>query len=93
MCAARACVRACARIRYNTTLKEQEIRTMSEQREGGESFPKNESTGEGSNSGNSGEGKARTGEGGYGEGRSQDDMAGQGTGQIGGASGERETSR
>ena len=66
---------------------------MSEQREGGESFPKNESTGEGSNSGNSGEDKTRTGEGGYGEGRSQDDMAGQGTGQIGGASGERETSR
>ena len=63
---------------------------------GGESFPKNESTGEGSNSGNSGEDKARTaagGEGGYGEGRSQDNMAGQGTGQIGGAAGERETER
>jgi hypothetical protein len=64
---------------------------MAEQREGGESFPKNESTGEGSNSGNSGEGKARTAEGG--EGRTQDNMAGQGTGQIGGASGERETGR
>ena len=66
---------------------------MAGQSEGGESFPKNESTGEGSNSGNSGEGKERTGEDGYGEGRSQDNMAGQGTGQIGGASGERETSR
>jgi hypothetical protein len=66
---------------------------MSEQREGGESFPKNESTGEGSNSGNSGEGKPRTGEGGYGEGSTEEDMAGQGTGQIGGAYGERKTSR
>lgn len=60
---------------------------------GGESFPKNEPTGEDSNSGNSGEDKARTGEGGYGEGRTQDNMAGQGTGQIEGTSGERETSR
>jgi hypothetical protein len=76
--------------------KGQERSTMAGQSEGGESFPKNESTGEGSNSGNSGEGKERTGEGGeggYGEGRSQDNMAGQGTGQIGGAAGERETSR
>jgi hypothetical protein len=63
---------------------------------GGESFPKNESTGEGSNSGNDGEDKARTasgGEGGYGEGRTQDNMAGQGTGQIEGAAGERKTER
>jgi hypothetical protein len=62
----------------------------------GESFPKNESTGEGSNSDNAGEGKARTaegGEGGHGEGRTQDNMAGQGTGQIGGASGERKKER
>ena len=66
---------------------------MAEQREGGESFPKNESTGEGSNSGNAGEGKPRTGEGGAGEGATQPDMAGQGTGQIGGAYGDRETSR
>ena len=56
---------------------------MAGQREGGESFPKKESTGEGSNSGNSGEG----------EGASQPGMAGQGTGQIGGAYGDRETSR
>ena len=83
-----------ARIPYKTDFKGQESSTMAGQSEGGgESFPKNESTGEGSNSGNTGEDKARTGEGGYGEGRSQDDMAGQGTGQIGGASGERETSR
>jgi hypothetical protein len=73
--------------------KGQERSTMAGQSEGGESFPKNESTGEGSNSGNSGEGKERTGEDGEGEGRSQDNMAGQGTGQISGASGERETSR
>ncbi|HEV3470830.1 MAG TPA: hypothetical protein VG148_16020 [Pyrinomonadaceae bacterium] len=69
---------------------------MAEQRGGGESFPKRESTGEGSNSGNSGEGRPRTaegGEGGEGEGRTQDNMAGQGTGQIKGPSGDRETSR
>ena len=66
---------------------------MAEQREGGESFPKNESTGEGSNSDNAGEGKPRTGEGGTGEGATQPDMAGQGTGQIGGPYGDRETSR
>lgn len=60
---------------------------------GGESFPKNESTGEGSNPGNTGEDTSLTTEGGEGEGRSQDNMAGQGTGQIGGASGERQTSR
>jgi len=63
---------------------------------GRESFPKRESTGEGSNSGNAGEGEAQTGEGGeggYGEGRTQDNMAGQGTGQIGGAYGDRETER
>jgi len=62
----------------------------------GESFPKRESTGEGSNSGNSGEGLPRTaegGEGGAGEGRTQDNMAGQGTGQIKGPYGDRETSR
>ena len=57
---------------------------MAEQRVGGESFPKNESTGEGSNSGNAGEGKERTGEDGVGEGASQPGMAGQGTGQVGG---------
>ena len=66
---------------------------MAEQREGGESFPKNESTGEGSNSDNAGEGKPRTGEGNQGEGMSQPDVAGQGTGQIGGPYGDRETSR
>lgn len=66
---------------------------MSEQREGGESFPKNESTGEGSNSGNAGEGKRPTGEDNYGEGASQPGVAGQGTGQIGGPYGDRETSR
>ena len=66
---------------------------MAEQREGRESFPKNESTGEGSNSGNSGEGKARTAEADYGEGRSQEGVAGQSTGQIGGPRGDRETSR
>ncbi|HVF42512.1 MAG TPA: hypothetical protein VM936_05860 [Pyrinomonadaceae bacterium] len=86
-----------ARIPYKTDFQRQEMSTMAGQSEGGgESFPKNESTGEGSNSGNDGEGKGRTaegGEGGYGEGRTQDNMAGQGTGQIEGASGERETSR
>jgi hypothetical protein len=66
---------------------------MTQQREGGESFPKNESTGEGSNADNSGEGKERTGEDNYGEGSTQPGMAGQGTGQIGGADGDRETKR
>lgn len=66
---------------------------MAGQEEGRESFPKNESTGEGSNSGNSGEGKRRTGEGDYGEGSSQPGVAGQGTGQIGGPRGDRQTSR
>ena len=66
---------------------------MAEQREGGESFPKNESTGEGSNSDNSGEGKARTGEDNYGDGSTEPNVAGQGSGQIGGAYGDRETSR
>jgi hypothetical protein len=66
---------------------------MSEQREGGESFPKNESTGEGSNSDNSGEGKLRTGEEGYGDGSTEPNVAGQGTGQISGPYGDRETSR
>lgn len=64
---------------------------MAGQAEGRESFPKNESTGEGSNSGNTGEDKAQTGEEDYGEGRSQPGMAGQGTGQIKGAGGERQT--
>lgn len=64
---------------------------MTEQREGQDSFPKKESTGEGTNSDNSGEGEPRTGESGAGEGRTQDGMAGQGTGQIKGAGGERET--
>jgi hypothetical protein len=85
-----------ARIPYKTDFKRQERSTMAGQGGGGESFPKNESTGEGSNSGNSGEDKERTargGEGGYGEGRSQDNMAGQGTGQIDGAAGERKTRR
>jgi hypothetical protein len=59
---------------------------MSQERD---SFPKRESTGEGSNSDNGGEGQPRTGEAGEGEGRTQDNMAGQGTGQIGGAEGER----
>jgi hypothetical protein len=66
---------------------------MAEQREGGESFPKNESTGEGSNSGNAGEGKPRTGENYEGEGTTEPNVAGQGTGQIGGPYGDRETSR
>jgi hypothetical protein len=66
---------------------------MAEQREGGESFPKNESTGEGSNSDNSGEGKPRTGEDNQGEGATESNVAGQGTGQIGGPYGDRKTSR
>ena len=66
---------------------------MEEQRKGGESFPKNESTGEGSNSDNAGEGKQQTGEDGYGEGATESNVAGQGTGQISGAYGDRETSR
>jgi len=57
--------------------------------EGRDSFPKRESTGEGSNADNAGEGQPRTGEAGEGDGRTQDNMAGQGTGQIGGA-GEKE---
>jgi hypothetical protein len=91
--AAHAFGREGARITYKTTQDRQEARTMAEQREGRESFPKNESTGGGSNAGNSGEGKTRTGEGGNGEGRSQEGVAGQGTGQIGGPRGDRETSR
>jgi hypothetical protein len=63
---------------------------MAGQNEGRDSFPKKESTGEGSNSDNSGEGQPRTGEAGEGDGRTQDNMAGQGTGQIGGAEGEGE---
>ena len=66
---------------------------MAEQREGGESFPKKESTGEGSNSDNAGEGQPRTGEDNQGEGATESNVAGQGTGQIGGAYGDRETSR
>lgn len=66
---------------------------MAEQGEGRESFPKNESTGEGSNSGNSGAGKQRTAEDGSGEGRSQEGVAGQGAGQISGPRGDRQTSR
>ena len=66
---------------------------MAEQREGGESFPKNESTGEGSNSDNAGVGKPRTGENDEGEGATEDNVAGQGTGQISGAYGDRKTSR
>ena len=66
---------------------------MAEQREGGESFPKNESTGEGSNSDNAGQGKPRTGEDNEGEGMTESNVAGQGTGQIGGPYGDRETSR
>ena len=66
---------------------------MAEQREGGGSFPKNESTGEGSNSDNSGEGRPRTGEENYGEGAAEPNVAGQGTGQIGGPYGDRETER
>ena len=69
---------------------------MAEQGERGESFPKSESTGEGSNSDNGGEGLPRTAEGpagGAGEGRTQDNMAGQGTGQIKGPRGDRQTSR
>ncbi len=59
----------------------------------GESFPKKESTGEGSNSGNAGEGVPRTGENDFGEGRSEEGVAGQGTGQVKGAAGERTTER
>ncbi len=66
---------------------------MAGQHEGGESFPKNESTGEGSNSGNAGQGKPSTGEDNSGEGMSQPNVAGQGTGQIGGPYGDRETQR
>ena len=66
---------------------------MAGQQEGGESFPKNESTGEGSNSGNAGEGKPTTGEDNAGEGAPESNVAGQGTGQIGGPYGDRETSR
>jgi hypothetical protein len=66
---------------------------MAEQREGGESFPKNESTGEGSNSDNAGDGKPHTNEDNYGEGSTEPNVAGQGTGQIGGAYGERKTDR
>ena len=66
---------------------------MAGQNAGGESFPKNESTGEGSNSGNAGEGKPSTGEDNYGEGSTEPNVAGQGTGQIGGAYGDRETNR
>jgi hypothetical protein len=64
---------------------------MAEQREDRDSFPKKESTGEESNAGNSGEGNQQALE--DGEGRSQEGMAGQGTGQIKGADGERETRR
>ena len=66
---------------------------MAEQEGRGESFPKRESTGEGSNSDNAGEGQPRTAEDGAGEGRTQDNMAGQGTGQIKGPDGDRQTSR
>lgn len=66
---------------------------MTEQREGGESFPKKESTGEGSNSDNAGEGQPRTGEDNQGEGATETNVAGQGAGQISGAYGDRKTSR
>ncbi len=66
---------------------------MDEQSNERDSFPKRESTGEGSNSGNTGEDLPRTGEGGYGDGATENNVAGQGTGQIGGASGERTTER
>lgn len=66
---------------------------MAEQREGGESFPKKESTGEGSNSDNAGEGQPRTGENNEGEGATETNVAGQGAGQISGAYGDRETER
>jgi hypothetical protein len=66
---------------------------MAGQSGGGESFPKRESTGEGSNSGNAGEGRPTTGEDNEGEGMSQPDVAGQGTGQISGPYGDRETNR
>ena len=66
---------------------------MAGQHTGGESFPKRESTGEGSNSGNAGEGRPSTGEDNEGEGMSQPDVAGQGTGQITGPYGDREMNR
>ena len=66
---------------------------MAGQQGGGESFPKRESTGEGSNSGNAGEGLPRTGEDDFGEGRSEEGVAGQGTGQVKGADGRRTTDR
>ncbi len=64
---------------------------MAGQHEGQESFPKKESTGEGTNSDNDGAGEPRTGEAGAGEGSTQEGMAGQGTGQIKDADGERKT--
>jgi hypothetical protein len=69
---------------------------MAGQADSDESYAKRESTGEGSNSDNSGEAQPRTAEGGaggHGEGRTQDNMAGQGTGQIKGPDGDRQTSR
>ncbi len=66
---------------------------MAGQREDGESFPKNESTGEGSNSDNAGQGKPSTGEDNYGDGATESNVAGQGTGQISGPYGDRETNR
>ena len=66
---------------------------MAGQQGTGESFPKRESTGEGSNSGNAGEGLPRTGEDDFGEGRSEEGVAGQGTGQVKGADGQRTTER
>lgn len=66
---------------------------MSEQKEDGESFAKKESTGEGSNSDNAGEGQPRTGEDNAGEGATESNVAGQGAGQISGAYGDRKTSR
>lgn len=66
---------------------------MAGQQDTGESFPKRESTGEGSNSGNAGEGLPRTGENDFGEGRSEEGVAGQGTGQVKGADGQRTTER
>jgi hypothetical protein len=61
---------------------------MAGQQEERDSFAKRESTGEGSNSDNSGEGQPRTGESGAGDGRTQEGMAGQGAGQVSGADGE-----
>jgi len=67
---------------------------MAGQQQGGrESTPKKEATGEGSHSGNSGEGLPRTGENDFGEGRTEEGVAGQGTGQIKGADGQRTTDR